>query len=156
MCVAVALVLSELPAEVVEGDALAGRVYARGGGEKEARFYYRAEPPLLPVWLDGRLQLARWGCRRRGDKALPPTGWTWVSTVEAGRWAGMRPERVDVPATYCLAGGVWTRLKEGVRGLLVRDRAGAAVVYMLCEPATRYYRVMTRCEWMPVFIGEVI
>jgi hypothetical protein len=24
------------------------------------------------------------------------------------------------------------------------------------EPATRYYRVMTRDEWMPVLIGEVI
>ena len=84
MCVAVALVLSELPAEVVEGDALAGRVYARGDGEKEARFYYRAEPPLLPVWLDGRLQLARWGCRRRGDKALPPTGHRYGHNFWAG------------------------------------------------------------------------
>jgi hypothetical protein len=155
VCVAVALVLSDLPAEVAEGDALAGRVHARGDGEREARFYWRAEPPLLPVWLDGRLQLVRWGSRR-GGRPLPPTGWTWRATVEAGRWAGLRPERVDIPATYCLAGGVWTRLKEGVRGLLVRDRAGEPVVYMLCEPATRYYRVMTRCEWMPVLIGEVI
>ena len=29
-------------------------------------------------------------------------------------------------------------------GLLVRDAAGGRVVYLLTEPATRYYRVMTR------------
>jgi hypothetical protein len=29
-------------------------------------------------------------------------------------------------------------------------------VFMLCEPSTRYYRVMTRAEWMPALVGEVI
>ena len=27
-------------------------------------------------------------------------------------------------------------------------------MYLLCEPSTRYYRVMTRAEWMPVLVGE--
>jgi hypothetical protein len=45
---------------------------------------------------------------------------------------------------------------QGVRGLLVRDEKGEPVVYVLCEPATRYYRVMTRSERMPVLIGEHI
>ena len=94
MCVAVALVLSELPTALAEGLAAGGRVHARGA-DVEARFYWRAEPPLLPVWLDGRLQLARWGSRRPGDRALPPTGWTWLSTVEAGRWS----HRVNSAAT---------------------------------------------------------
>jgi hypothetical protein len=28
--------------------------------------------------------------------------------------------------------------------------------YMLIEPSTHYYKVMTRCEWMPVLMGERI
>jgi len=27
---------------------------------------------------------------------------------------------------------------------------------VVCEPSTRYYRVMTRADWMPVLVGEVI
>jgi hypothetical protein len=52
--------------------------------------------------------------------------------------------------------GVWFRVRQGMRGLLVRDRQGSPVVFMVTEPSTRYYRVMTRAEWMPVLIGEVI
>jgi hypothetical protein len=52
--------------------------------------------------------------------------------------------------------GVWYRVKQGVRGVLVRTRGGEPVVYLVCEPSTRYYRVMTRAEWMPVLIDEVI
>jgi hypothetical protein len=39
-------------------------------------------------------------------------------------------------------------VRQGVRGLLVRGERG--------EPATRYYRVMTASERMPVFTGEHI
>jgi hypothetical protein len=39
---------------------------------------------------------------------------------------------------------------------LIRDRAGEPLVYMLCEPATRYFQVMTRAQWMPVLVDEVI
>ena len=48
------------------------------------------------------------------------------------------------------------RVKEGLRGLVVPDRGGRPVVFVLCEQATRYYRVMTRSEWMPALVGEVI
>jgi hypothetical protein len=43
-----------------------------------------------------------------------------------------------------------------VRGLLVRDADGEPVASILCEPATRYDRVMARSERMPVLIGERI
>jgi hypothetical protein len=36
----------------------------------------------------------------------------------------------------------------------VQDEAGLDVVYMLCEPASHYFRVMTRSERMPVLVGE--
>jgi hypothetical protein len=45
---------------------------------------------------------------------------------------------------------------QGVRGLLVPDERGIAVAYVICEPASHYYRVMTRSGRMPVFIDERI
>jgi hypothetical protein len=153
VCTAIALAVGELPVTLAGG--LADRVHTRGG-EAEVRFLWRAVPALLPVWWDGRLQVVRWGNRDRRERALPPTGWTWRATVEAGRWSALAPERADVPATYGFANGVWYRVRQGMRGLLVRDRGGLPTVYLICEPATRYYKVMTRAEWMPTLIDEVI
>jgi hypothetical protein len=41
-------------------------------------------------------------------------------------------------------------------GLLVRDESGTPAVYVLCEPASHYYEVMTRSKWAPVLVGERI
>jgi hypothetical protein len=91
--------------------------------------------------------MSRAGGRRRGG-ALPPPGWTWRATVEAGGWAPFAAEPADVPATFGLDGGV--------RRLVVRDEVGEPVAYLLIEPATRYDQVMTRSDRMPVLIGEAI
>jgi hypothetical protein len=154
VCVAVALLESELPLELIERFGLGRRVHVRGG-QREVRFYYRDREPLLPVWFEGRQQIVRWGGRRRGG-ALPPTGWTWRATVEAGGWAPFAAEAADIPAMFGLDGGVWFSIRQGVRGLVVRDADGEPVAYLLIEPATRYYQVMTRSDRMPVLIGEVI
>lgn len=153
MCTAVAMPVGELSDPLAVSPALAARRHDRGG-EPEYRFRWDARPTLLPVRLDGRLQLARWGNRDRRGR-LPPTGWTWRESVEAGRWAGLRPELVTVPATYCLTGGVWYRVREGVQAVCVRDHAGPAV-YLMVERATRYFRVMTRSDWAPALVGETI
>ena len=155
MCTAVALAYSELPLTLIEECVLADRVHDRGG-EREVRFYFQANPAVLPVWLNGRLQIVRWGNKDRAERKLPPTGWTWRETVEEGKWAALEPEPVAVPASYGFSNGVWYKVKQGMRGLVVLDRAGRPVVYLVCEPATRYYQVMTRSEWMPALIGEVI
>jgi hypothetical protein len=52
--------------------------------------------------------------------------------------------------------GVWFKVKQGMRGLLVRDREDHPVVFLMSEPSTRYYQVMTQADWMPVLVGEVI
>ena len=36
------------------------------------------------------------------------------------------------------------------------DERGLAVCYMICEPATHHYRVMTQSDRMPVLIDERI
>ena len=155
MCTAVALAYSDLPLAVIEREGLEDRVHDRGG-EKEVRFYWRATPTLLPVWWDGRLRVVRWGNKDRAERKLPRTGLTWQDTIEAGRWSHLAPEPVVVPATYGFAKGVWFRVKQGLQGLLVLDRAGSPVVFLVCQPATRYFQVMTRAEIMPVLIDEVI
>ena len=96
------------------------------------------------------------GQRPGQSKSLPPTGWTWLATVQAGWRRGTGAIPVDIPATFGLDRGVWYLVRQGMRGLLVPDERGMAVVYMICEPATHYYRVMTRSDRMPVLIDEWI
>lgn len=153
MCFGIALAWSEIPVTLIDAHGLADRVHDRGG-EREVRFLWQARPTILCVWLDGRIRVAAWGTRDRRSR-LPQGGWTWEATIAAGGWAASRAEPVDVPATYLFAGGVWTRVRHGVKGLAVETPAGP-VVYLICRPSTRYYRVMTRCEFQPVLIGEVI
>lgn len=155
MCLGLSLAYSELPLRLVERYDLGERLHDRGG-EKEVRFLWRARPALLPVWWAGKLHVVRWGNRERTEPKLPPTGWTWQETVASGWWSELAPEEVVVPASFGVANGVWFKLKVGVRGLLVHDRRGAPVVYMLTQPATRYYEIMCRADWMPVLVDEVI
>ncbi|VTR92538.1 Uncharacterized protein OS=Isosphaera pallida (strain ATCC 43644 / DSM 9630 / IS1B) GN=Isop_1313 PE=4 SV=1 [Gemmata massiliana] len=87
---------------------------------------------------------------------MPPAGWIWEESIAEGKWSALALEPVIVPVTYGLANGVWYKVKQGMRGLLVHDRKGAPVVFLICQPATRYYQVMTRSDWMPALVGEVI
>jgi hypothetical protein len=155
MCLGIALAFGELPTELIDRHGLARRVHERGG-EREVRFLYRDRQPRLPVWRDGRLQIVRWGNGTGRSRTLPRTGWTWQATIDEGYWRQLEPVPVDIPATLGLERGVWFRIRQGIRGLLVPDEGGAAVVYMICEPASHYYQVMTRSARMPALIDEKI
>jgi hypothetical protein len=52
--------------------------------------------------------------------------------------------------------GVWFLIEVGIRGLLVPDVHGKAVVYVISEPASHYYRVMTGERRMPVLVRQRI
>jgi hypothetical protein len=149
----VALSVSELPAELVEG--LRPRVYDRGG-EPEVRFLLPDRERMLPVWLDGQLQVIRWGNRRGESPALPLTAWTRAATLESGGWGDRQPVPVIIATTLGLDGGIWYRIREGVRGVVVHDEQARPVVYPLVEPSSHYYEVMTRSQWMPVMVGPRI
>jgi hypothetical protein len=153
MCDGVALAWSELPLEWVERHGLAGRIHERGG-EQEVRFLYRDRQPLLPVWHEGQLLLVRWGKGR--SPGLPRGGWTRQTTVEGGYWQEWQAQAVEIPASLGRTNGVWYQIKQGVRGLLVADESGELAAYMICEPASHYFQVMTRSKWMPVLLGERI
>jgi hypothetical protein len=156
VCLGIALAGSELPTELVGRHGLGRRLHLRGR-QPEYRFYFRDRRPRLPIWRDGRLQVVRWGNGRRQSRILPPTGWTWLETVRQGGWRDSGAVPVDIPATCGLERrGVWFLIEAGIRGLLVPDERGIAVCYMLCEPASHYYRIMTGSDRMPVLIDQRI
>lgn len=123
---------------------------------REVWFLLRDRARVIPVWYEGRLHFARWGNRRGQSRSLPLTAWARLGTAEAGGWLPYAPEPVEVPATLALDNGVWFKVRQGIRALLVWDERGEPVVYPLVEPASHYYHVMTRSEWMPVLVGERI
>ena len=155
MCTGIALALSELPLELANCRDLEKRTFERGG-EREVRFLFNSKGRLLPVWHEGQLKFSRWGSRRGESKVLPKTGWTWQESLNKGLWSGFNVEQVNIAASMGLENGIWFRIHQGIRGLLVFDEVGSPVVYMLCEPASHYYRTMTRSCRMPVLIGERI
>jgi hypothetical protein len=155
VCVGIALAWSELPTDLIRRHNLERRVHDRGG-EREVRFLYRDRQPRLPIWRDGRLQIVRWGNGREQSQLLPPTGWTWQATIEDGYWRNLDAVLVDIPAALGFERGVWFRIRQGIRGVLVPDEHGIAVVYMICEPSSHYYQIMTRSTRMPILIDERI
>jgi hypothetical protein len=151
----VALALSEIPKGLMDRHGLARRVYERGG-EPEVQFLLRDRECLLPAWLGGRLCVLPWGSRRGESQRLPAAAWVRFATLEDGTWAELEPENVVIPASLGLDRGIWFGITEGVRGVVVHDEQGRAVVYPIIEPATHYYEVMVRSEWMPSLVGELI
>ena len=140
---------------MLEQPRIKSRLFSRGG-EPEVRFFFREPEHFLPIVHEGKLRLVRWGSRRSESKVLPPTGWTWLSSVEGGQWGQAEAEMVVIAASIGLEKGIWFRAREGIKGLLVRDEKGIEAAYMLCELASAYFRVMTRSDRMPVLVGDRI
>jgi hypothetical protein len=156
VCLGIAVTGSELPTDLIGRRELERRRYARGE-QQEYRFLFRDRRPCLPIWRDGQLQIVRWGNGRGQSRSLPRTGWTWLETIRQGSWRGSGAVPVEIPASYGLERrGVWFLIETGIRGLLVPDERGWAVCYMICEPATHYYRIMTGSDRMPVLIDQRI
>jgi len=154
MCYGIALPVSELPEELVERRL--DRVVLREPGDaRELRFLFRDPRPELPLWHGNRLTIYPWG-NRDGEVRLPRTGWCRRESLEAGLWRHWRPEPVEIPAAFGLERGVWFLIEEGLRGIVVRDERGGPHVYMLTQPASHYYQIMTRHPRMPVFLNRQI
>jgi hypothetical protein len=156
MFAGVALAMSELPMELIGRHGLRQRIRDRGG-EREVQFLFADAERLLPVWRNGQLQVLRWGNRRGESRHLPCTAWTQLDTVKGGGWGAMHVEPVVIPATMGVDKGVWYRIRQGIRGLVVQDEHRCPRVYVICEPSSHYYQIMTRgSPWMPLLIDERI
>ena len=80
---------------------------------------------------------------------LPSTLWTTTATIAAGGWQHTDAEEAVISATFGLDGGIWFPTGRGVRSLVVSDERGVKRVYVVVEPSSRYYGVMTKSRWMP-------
>jgi hypothetical protein len=150
----IALPIDELPEALVRAERR--RLALRAPGDsRELRFLYRDPRPELPAWYGDRLGIYLWGNRDK-TSALPRTAWCRLETLEEGFWRQLSPEPVEIPAALGLERGVWFLIHEGIRGVLVRDEHGRPHVYMLTQPASHYYQIMTRNARMPVLLGEQI
>ncbi|QDU08143.1 hypothetical protein V202x_15070 [Gimesia aquarii] len=58
--------------------------------------------------------------------------------------------------TFAIERGVWYQVSQGIRGIVVGDQNENPYVYLLLEPASHYYQVMTGYHLEPVFWGEQI
>lgn len=151
MCDGVALAGDYVPEEMLEP---VRHKIAKRAGISEIRFRYKDRVPLLPVWTESEFLILPWGNRFDPQSRLPQTGWAKTEAVEAGKWKFLKPEEVQIPALFGLDSGIWYHIQEGMKGILVRDEHGRPHVYMLTQPASHYYQVMTRNQRMPVMIGE--
>lgn len=153
MCFGIALPIDDVPEELVL--RYPQRVAVREpGAARELRFTFRDPVAELPVWHDNRLEILAWGNRDDLRSRLPRTGWCRQESLEAGRWSRLRPELVEIPAALGLEKGVWFQITEGIRGVLVLDEQARQHVYMLTQPASHYYQIMTRHDRMPVLLGQ--
>jgi hypothetical protein len=151
VCVGVAIPWDDLPTWMVARPDVRRRRYRRLGARPEARFLFSDRGRVLPVLWQGELRLLPWGARRGDRSGLPCTGWTWKESVEQGKWAALAPEPVIVPASFALDKGVWFHVTRGIRALVA-----SGVAYVVVEPASHYYLVMTRSRWMPCLVGQSI
>ncbi|HTQ39797.1 MAG TPA: hypothetical protein VMJ32_12280 [Pirellulales bacterium] len=150
MCLGVAVPIHEIPETLIVQHRLADRIAQRDpGAGREIQFLWRHRQPVLAVNLDNQLRIVKWG--NRGGGPLPAGGWCHREWIEAGLWQELRPQPAIIAAALAIDRGIWTLANEGIKGVVVRDR-----VYMLTEPATHYYRIMTRSNRMPVLVGQTI
>lgn len=157
MCSGIAVHWREFPDALIDRDQLADRIVSRNGADtKEVRFLYRDRKPILPIVDNKDLIMVEWGNRDNKKSRLPRTGWCTVESLDAGKWRYLRPREVLVPACLGLEKGVWFQIKEGIRAILVRDEAGTPHAYMITEPASHYYEVMTRHNRMPCLVDQRI
>jgi hypothetical protein len=152
MCVAVAVAKTEVPDQVVQANL---KRIAEREGVPELRFSFRDPLPELPIEQNGQFLLHEWG-NRSGEGKLPKTGWCRSESLEAGKWRWLNPEEVVIRANFGLEKGRWFHIDEGIRAIVVNDETNRPHIYMLTQPASHYYKGMTRHDRMPVFLGEGI
>lgn len=155
MCSGIALPIDALPEELVLRHQQRW-VLRDPGATRELRFLYRDPHPELPIWHGSQLAIYAWGNRDKAGSRLPNTGWCRQESLDAGLWRHLRPQPVEIVAYLGWDKGVWFQITEGIRGILVEDEQGRPHVYMLTQPASHYYQIMTRHDRMPVLLGQQI
>jgi hypothetical protein len=149
---ALVLVAERLPLAQAESRLTAAVTHLLAAPAGEGGWFRRRVRGLLLRTVQ-RLTLARF--REEGDR---------FGGVDLGKVQADLETRADGMLLRGVRGGLklWTvlaasfRAREGIKGLLVRDEKGIEAAYMLIEPASGYFRTMTRSDRMPVLVGDRI
>jgi hypothetical protein len=120
----------------------------------EIRMNFRKSDALLPVLHHGDNKLMEWGNKK--SRGLPRTGFCKLESLEAGKWKWLNPEPVRILASSGRSNGVWFQVRQGIRGILVHDEDERAHCYMLTQPATHYFKIMTGSDRMPVLVNQIL
>ncbi len=75
-----------------------------------------------------------------------------ISSCKASFCSGA--EEGIIPATLGFDNGYWCALPAPVRVVVGQCERGQLHAYVVCQPASNYYSVMTHAEWMPSLVGE--
>ena len=157
MCTGLSVDRRAIPAELIQKYRLEDSIAKRSANaDDEIQFHFNAPKALLPVQHGNRLDICEWGNRDNKMSRLPRTGWANIESVESGKWKYMKPEEVIIPASIGFDKGIWFQITEGIKGIMVKDEAGKPHLYMLTQAASHYYKVMTRNDREPIFVGEQI
>lgn len=156
MCTGITIAWRDLPAKLIQKHQLEERMIQRSEtAEKEILFMQRHRRPLLPVFYQGELRILPWGNRQRNIN-VPLAQWCDLATLESGAWSMYHTESAEIQANFGLERGVWFQIREGVKGAIIHDQHEQPYVYMLLQPASHYYQVMTGYEKEPIFLGTQI
>jgi hypothetical protein len=156
VCAGVAIPWDDLPTDFLARPEVRRRRYRRGNARPEARFWAWEPDRTLPVLWQGRLRLLPWGARRGDRSGLPCTAWAMRESLERGLWAAFAPDEAVVPAAFAFDRGVWFPVTQGIRAVVACGRGERPAAFLLVEPASHYYRTMTRARFMPCLVGQVI
>jgi hypothetical protein len=123
-------------------------------GQVRSLYWQRGGEPVLPVRVgDGQAEAPKeeimlWGNRDK-DAPFPQTGWARKDSIEAGKWAYLKPEPALIPVTHGVEKGKWFEISTGIKGVVVH-KGEERRIYMLTEDASPEFVAVTRHERMPV------
>ena len=120
----------------------------------EVRVSFMKSGALLPVHYNGENTLVMWG--NKGELKVPRTGYCRVESLDAGKWQWLSPKRATVVASSALVNGVWFQVRQGIESVLVRDASGVTHCYILTQPSTHYFKVMTGSLRMPMLVNQIL
>jgi hypothetical protein len=120
----------------------------------EIRSEFGKAGALLPIHHRGDNKMVLWG--NWNAARLPRTGFCKKESLEAGKWQHMNPQKVKILASSAWSGGVWFQVRQGIHGILVYDADEIAHCYMITQPATHYFKIMTGADRMPALIEQII
>ncbi|MBD3360390.1 hypothetical protein GF366_01155 [Candidatus Peregrinibacteria bacterium] len=120
----------------------------------EIRVSFNSKSPLLPVHYRGKNIFLPWG--NKGRFFVPKTYHCRLKSLKAGKWRYFNPEPVIIIVSFGLINGVWFQVRQGMKGIFIKDKPGHKFCYIITRPSTHYFRVMTGSRRMPVLLNQIL